>query len=58
MRKVIPFIIVVAFWGIFYLGFSNPETDDYILGVSILCIVICLLLFGKRFIWKFISNSK
>jgi len=58
MRKVVPFIIVFAFWGIFYLGLSKPETDSYILGVSIICAIFCIILLGKRFIWRLIDNSK
>jgi hypothetical protein len=58
MRKVVPFIIVAAFWGIFYLGLSMHKTDGNILGFSIICIILCIILLGKRFIWKLIDNSE
>jgi hypothetical protein len=58
MRKVVLFIIVAAFWGIFYFGLSKPKIDGYILGISIICIFLCIILLGKRFIWKLMDNPE
>ena len=49
--------MVIAFWGIFLWGISNPKVGEAIIAITIVGVVIFIIIFGKRIISKFIVIS-
>lgn len=58
MRKILPVIMVIAFWGIFLWGMNNPKVGEAIIAISIVGITIFIISWGKKMLWKLIANSK
>ena len=57
VRMLLPFIIVVAFWGIFLWGMNNPEVGNGVITFTIVVITLFIICFGKKLLWSIISNS-
>ncbi len=57
MNKYLPVLMVIAFWGIFLWGISNPKVGEAIIAITIVGVVIFIIIFGKRIISKFIDIS-
>jgi hypothetical protein len=58
MNKLLPFILVIAFWGIFLWGMSNPRVGDAIIALTFIGLIISFSLFAKRVLWKYIDEFK
>ena len=58
MRKFLPILMVLAFWGIFLWGMNNPRVGEFIIAISIIGITFSTIYRGKKMLWKFIANSK
>lgn len=57
MNKVIPFVFVVAFWGLYYLGNEDPDAGEAIAILAIICLVMLLLYSVKSYLLKKIMNN-
>ena len=57
MNKVIPFVFVVAFWGLFYFGNKGPNAGETIAILAVICLVMLLLYSVKSYLLKKIMNN-
>ena len=57
MRKILPLIMVIAFWGIFLWGNSNPQVGDLIVVIGIILITLSVILLTKKILNYIIANS-
>lgn len=57
MRKILPLIMVIAFWGIFLWGQSNPKVGDAIEVMGIVGIILSVILLTKKILNNIIANS-
>lgn len=58
MNKIIPFLFVVAFWWLFYIGNTYPETGETIAFTAIICLLLIVLLYVKAFLLNTILKNK
>ncbi len=58
MNKLLPFIMVIAFWGIYLWGMSNPKIADAILAFIFIGFIISISLIIKRIIRKHFTDSE
>lgn len=58
MNKIIPIIMVVAFWGIFLWGMYNPKVGEAIIAITLVGIVIGIVYISKKILWTIISKSE
>ena len=52
MNKILPFIFVVTFWGLFYLGNNHPQLGETIAFVAIVSILLFLMYRLKTYLLK------
>ncbi len=52
MNKILPFVSVIAFWGLFYLGTKNPEFGEMIAFLAVVFFVLLLLYSLKNYLLK------
>ena len=57
MRKILPLIMVIAFWGIFLWGNSNPKVGNFIVVLGIVLITLSVILLTKKILHIIIDNS-
>ena len=57
MRKILPLIMVIAFWAIFLWGQSNPKVGDAIVVIGIVGIYLAVILLIKKILYFIIANS-
>lgn len=57
MRKILPLIMVIAFWGVFLWGNSNPKVGDFIVVIGIVLITLSVILLTKKILRIIIDNS-
>ena len=57
MRKILPLIMVIAFWGIFLWGQSNLKVGDAIEVMGIVGIILSVILLTKKILNNIIANS-
>lgn len=57
MRKLLPLIMVLAFWGIFPLGMNNPQVGECVIAITIVGVGFVLMLWTKKSLWKLLENS-
>ncbi len=43
MNKVLPFVFVIAFWGLLYIGNAYPGTGETIAAVAVVYFVLLIL---------------
>jgi len=58
MRKIVPIIMVLVFWGIFLWGMNNPKVGESVIAISVVVISIFIISWGKKILWKLNGNSK
>lgn len=58
MNKVIPFILVVAFWGLFYLGNNTPGMGETIAILAVIVFALFVLYNIKAFLLNIIFKNK
>ena len=58
MRKILPLIMVIAFWGIFYWGQSYPKVGDCITIAGLVGITVLIIISVKKIVSLLITNSK
>lgn len=58
MNKIIPFIFVITFWGLFYLGATDSKTGKTIAFVAVAVAVMLLLYSLKNYLLRKIKNYK
>lgn len=58
MRKLLPLIMVLAFWSIFLWGMNNPKVGDAVIAITIVGITIIVICLIKNTLKKRIANSK
>lgn len=58
MNKTIPFLLLVAFWGLFYIGNTYPETGETIAFMAIICLLLIVLLYVKAYLLNTILKNK
>ncbi len=58
MRKIIPLLFVISFWGLFYLGTKDSKTGKTIAFVAVAVAVMLLLYSLKNYLLKKIKNHK
>jgi len=57
MRKILPILMVIAFWAIFLWGQSNPKVGDAIVVIGIVGITLTVILLTKKILNFIIANS-
>ena len=57
MRKIVPIIMVLVFWGIFLLGMNNPQVGECVIAITIIGVVFVMILGIKKSLWKLLKNS-
>lgn len=57
MRKILPLILVIAFWTIFLWGQSNPKVGDVIVVIGIVGITLSVILLTKKILYFIIAHS-
>ena len=57
MRKILPLIMVIAFWTFFYWGQNNPEVGDVIVVLGIVGITLSVIFLTKKILRFIIANS-
>ena len=58
MNKILPIIMVIAFWALFYIGNKYPGTGEVIALCSIIIILMCILYGIKAYLKKSVMNNK
>ena len=58
MNKIIPFIFVITFWGLFYLGTTGSKSGKTIAFVAVAVAVMLLLYSLKNYLLRKIKNHK
>lgn len=58
MNKILPFVFVFAFWGLYYLGTKNPGLGETIAFVAVVFFVLFLLYCLKSYLLKKINKHK
>jgi hypothetical protein len=58
MNKILPFIFIVSFWGLYLVGTKYPETGDAIAIVAVICFIMYILYIVKSYLLKRIMNNK
>lgn len=58
MNKILPIIMVIAFWGIYLLGKAYPRVGKVIMAIALAGIVILFLYISKKIILIIIDNRK
>jgi hypothetical protein len=58
MNKILPFVFVFAFWGVFYLGTKNPGLGETIAFIAVAFFVLFLLYSLKSYLFKIIKEHK
>ena len=58
MSKILLFVLVFAFWGLFYLGTKNPGLGETITFFIVVFLVLLLLSGFKSFLFKKTSKNK
>ena len=56
MEKIVPFIFVIAFWGLFYIGSTYPETGETIAFISVLVLLMYWLCHLRRFLFNLVKK--
>ena len=57
MRKILPILMVIAFWAIFLWGQNNPKVGDAIVVIGIVGITLTVILLTKKILNFIIANS-
>lgn len=58
MNKILPIIIVIAFWALFYIGNKYPGSGEAIALCSIIIFLMCILYGIKAYLKKNVMNNK
>ena len=58
MRKLLPLIMVLTFWGIFLWGMNNPKVGECVIVIAIIVAVLIILNRVKKTLKNKIANSK
>ncbi len=58
MNKIIPFIFVITFWGLFCLGTKDSQTGKTIAFVAVAVAVMLLLYSLKNYLLRKIKKHK
>ena len=58
MNKIIPFIFVITFWGLFYLGTKDSQIGKTIAFVAVAVAIMLLLYSLKNYLFRKINNYK
>ena len=57
MRKVLPFILAIAFWGLFHIGKTYPEAGDTIAAVAVIVFVLLILYQIKKSLLNIVKKN-
>lgn len=57
MNKVIPFVLIVGFWVMYYVGITYPGTGEVMAVVAVICFLSYLLSCLKSYLKKRIMNK-
>jgi len=58
MNKVIPFIFVIVFWSLFYIGNTSPGRGETIAIMAVIALVLFVLYNIKIYLLNIISKNK
>ena len=58
MNKIAPFILVIAFWGIFYIGNKYPGTGETIASIAVICLLMIILFKIKSYLIRKVLNKQ
>ena len=57
MNKIIPFILVIAFWGVFYIGNTYPGTGETIATIAVICLFMIIIYKIKSYLLRKVLNK-
>ena len=57
MRKILPLIMVVSFWSIFYWGLNYPKVGDIILVIGIIGFTIIIISLIRKLVRFLIETT-
>ncbi len=58
MNKILPFLFVFAFWGLFYIGNTYPGTGETIAIIAIVGLLLLVLFYVKAYLLNSIIKNK
>ncbi len=58
MNKVLPFVLVIAFWGLFYIGDTFPGTGETIAIVVVVAFILLILYNVKIYLLNLVLKNK
>lgn len=58
MNKIIPFLFVVAFWGLFYIGNTYPGTGETIAVIAVICFFLLILYHIRAYLLNVVLKNK
>ena len=58
MNKILPFLFVFAFWGLFYIGNTYPGTGETIAIIAIVDLLLLVLFYVKAYLLNTIIKNK
>ncbi len=58
MNKVLPFVFVIAFWGLFYIGNIYPGTGYTIAVVAVVYFILLMLYYIKTYLLNIVLKNK
>jgi len=56
MRKFLPIIMVLSFWGIFLWGMNNPKVGECVIAITIVGVVLFIIWGAKEFLWEILKK--
>ncbi len=57
MNKITPFVFVLVFWGLYYVATKKAYLVDYIIPISIICLLMFVLHCVKLHLKRTINNN-
>ena len=58
MNKILPFLFVFVFWGLFYFGNTYPGTGETIAIIAIIGLLLLVLFYVKAYLLNTIIKNK
>jgi hypothetical protein len=58
MNKVLPFVLAIAFWGLFYIGNTYPGAGETIAIVAVIAFIMLILYNIKIYLLNIVLKNK
>ena len=58
MRKLLPLIMVLAFWGFFIWGMNNSKVGNAVIAITIVGVALFIITLVKKLLWRLVTNSE